>query len=147
MGLALLKTTNSLHLGVGSKEKVYSNRDIRKVMKTQHEYPEFGHTQGEIKKKPAKKYISIQGGGGETQKTINFDGSWVSLCLSFFLSASSAYIDFQCSYLHRYYNSSRMLCIKCWDSAFRTEFQHFILRFNKISLLYSYWVSAFHTEI
>jgi hypothetical protein len=40
-----------------------------------------------------------------------------------------------------------MLCIKCWDSAFRTEFQHFILRFNKISLLYSYWVSAFHTEI
>ncbi len=48
-------------------------------MKTQHEYPEFGHTQGEIKKKPAKKYISIQGGGGkgggETQKTINFDGS------------------------------------------------------------------------
>jgi hypothetical protein len=75
LGLALLKTTNSLHLGVGSKEKVYSNRDIRKVMKTQHEYPEFGHTQGEIKKKPAKKYISIQGGGGETQKTINFDGS------------------------------------------------------------------------
>jgi hypothetical protein len=30
------------------------------------------------------------------------------------------------------------LCMKCWDSAFRTEFQHFILRFNKISLLCGY---------
>ncbi len=35
--------------------------------------------------------------------------------------------------IHLYYNSSWTLCIKCWDSAFRTEFQHFILRFNKIS--------------
>jgi hypothetical protein len=34
-----------------------------------------------------------------------------------------------------YCNSFRTLCIKCWDSAFRTEFQHVILRFNKISLL------------
>jgi hypothetical protein len=30
--------------------------------KTQHQNPEFGHTQGEILKKPAKKYISIQQG-------------------------------------------------------------------------------------
>jgi hypothetical protein len=29
---------------------------------TRHQNPEFGHTQGEIKKKPAKKYITIQGG-------------------------------------------------------------------------------------
>ncbi len=29
--------------------------DIRKVRKRQHRYPEFGHTQGEIEKKPAKK--------------------------------------------------------------------------------------------
>jgi hypothetical protein len=36
------------------------NRDIRKVSKRRHQYPQFGHTQGEIKKKPAKKYISIQ---------------------------------------------------------------------------------------
>jgi hypothetical protein len=34
------------------------------------------------------------------------------------------YGNFHCSYLSRYYNSSRTLCIKCWDSAFRTEFQH-----------------------
>jgi hypothetical protein len=31
-----------------------------KVRKTQHQNPEFGHTQGEIFKNPAKKYI--QGG-------------------------------------------------------------------------------------
>jgi len=36
-------------------------RVIRKVRQTQHPNPEFGHTQGEIFKKPAKKYISIQG--------------------------------------------------------------------------------------
>jgi hypothetical protein len=30
------------------------------VRKRQHQYPEFGHTQGEIQKTPAKKYISIQ---------------------------------------------------------------------------------------
>jgi hypothetical protein len=44
-------------------------------------------------------------------------------------------IHFHCSYRYTYYNSSRTLCLKCWDSAFRTEFQHFILKFNKISLL------------
>ncbi len=50
--------------------------------KTQHQNPEFGHTQGEIQqKKPAKKYISIQG-GDETQKTINFGGK-LSFILSF----------------------------------------------------------------
>ncbi len=32
--------------------------------KDKGQYLEFGHTQGEIKKKPAKKYISIQGGWG-----------------------------------------------------------------------------------
>jgi hypothetical protein len=61
------------------------NRGIRKVRKRQGQYPEFGQTQGEIKKKPAKKYISIQG-GGETQETI----SRVSPCLSIFLSASTS---------------------------------------------------------
>jgi hypothetical protein len=38
------------------------NGVIRKVRLTQHQNPEFGHTQGEIKKKPAKKYITIEGG-------------------------------------------------------------------------------------
>jgi hypothetical protein len=40
------------------------NRDIHKVRKRQHQYPEFGHTQGETPKKPAKIYISIQRAGG-----------------------------------------------------------------------------------
>jgi hypothetical protein len=38
------------------------NRAIHKVRKTQHQNPEFGHTQGEIKKNLQKRYISIQGG-------------------------------------------------------------------------------------
>ncbi len=101
-------------------------RDIRKVRKRQGENPEFGHTWVEIQKKPAKKYISIQG-GAETQKIINFYGFTVSF---FFPERVHwCYIDFHCSYLYIYYNLSRALCIKCWDSAFRTQFQHFILRF------------------
>ncbi len=38
------------------------NGVIRKVRLTQHQNPEFGHTEGEILIKPAKKYITIQGG-------------------------------------------------------------------------------------
>jgi len=34
-----------------------------KARKRHHQYPEFGHTQGEIEKKLAKKYINIQGRG------------------------------------------------------------------------------------
>jgi hypothetical protein len=50
---------------VGYKHPIFDeliryNRDIRKVRKRQHRYPEFGHTQDEIFKKPAKKYISTQ---------------------------------------------------------------------------------------
>jgi hypothetical protein len=49
-------------------------------MKTQHQYPEFGHKEGEIqKKKPAKKYTSIQEwraeGGGEAWNSEN-DQVW-----------------------------------------------------------------------
>jgi hypothetical protein len=42
-------------------------------MKRQHQNPEFGHTQGEIIKKPVKKYISIQRGerGGVKKKNNN----------------------------------------------------------------------------
>jgi hypothetical protein len=35
---------------------------MRKVRQTPHQNPEFGRTQGEIQKKPARKYISIQEG-------------------------------------------------------------------------------------
>jgi hypothetical protein len=58
----------------GCFRKIYFqgyNRDIRKVRKRQHEYPEFGHTQGVIKKNLQK-------------STLTFNG------VSFFLSASIA---------------------------------------------------------
>jgi len=57
-------------------------RDMSKVRKRQHQYPEFGHTQGEIFLKAAKKDISIEGGG-----------EWFSEfhpVVLFFLSASTA---------------------------------------------------------
>jgi hypothetical protein len=60
-------------------------RVICKVRKTQHQNPEFGHTQGEIK----KKYISIQQ-GMKLRKISILVVNWVSSCLSFFLSASTA---------------------------------------------------------
>jgi hypothetical protein len=50
------------------------NTDIRKVRRIQHQNREFGHKGGEIEKKLAKKYISIQG-GCETQKSINSGGN------------------------------------------------------------------------
>jgi hypothetical protein len=66
-------------------------RVICKVRKTQHQNPEFGHTQGEIQKKPAKKYISIQPGVKLRKPSFFFwVVNWVSSCLSFSLSASIA---------------------------------------------------------
>jgi len=55
----------SLIINYSSKTKQQVGLVTRKVRKTQHQNPEFGHTQGEIqqpKKKPAKQYISIQQG-------------------------------------------------------------------------------------
>jgi hypothetical protein len=81
------------------------------------------------------------GAEGEPRKTIKIPSilmvSWVSPCLSIFPERlHCCYIDFHCSYLYSYYyDSSQTLNIKCSYSAFRTEFQHFILRFNKISFL------------
>jgi len=46
-----------------SQKKGWNNRVIREVRKNTVPEPEFGHTQGEIQKKPAEKYISIQGKG------------------------------------------------------------------------------------
>jgi len=80
-------------------------RDICKVRKAQQHNLEFGHTQGEIKKKTAKKYISIQL-GMKLRKPSILMVNWVSSCLSFFLSASIAgcYIYFHCSELYNYHN-------------------------------------------
>jgi len=79
-------------------------RVIHKVRKTQHQNPEFGHTQGEIQKKTAQQYISIQG-GDETQKPINFGGK-LSFILSFLFPERlhCCYTYFHCSELYNYHN-------------------------------------------
>jgi hypothetical protein len=41
--------------------KLSPNRDICKVGKRQHQYPEFGHTQGEIKKYLPKSTLAFKG--------------------------------------------------------------------------------------
>ncbi len=83
----------------------------------------FGHyTRWDFLKTLQKKYISFQR---------KIDGFLSFTVFLFFPERlHCCYIAFHCCYLYSYYNSSRTLCIKCWDSAFRTEFQHFILRFN-----------------
>jgi hypothetical protein len=42
------------------KGYVLNNKVVYKIRKTHHQNPKFGHTQGEIFKKLAKKYINIQ---------------------------------------------------------------------------------------
>jgi hypothetical protein len=59
--------------------------DIRKFRKRQHQYPKFGHTQGEIQKKPANKYISNQGVVKLRKPSKKFDG-FLSFTLSSFFS-------------------------------------------------------------
>jgi len=88
-------------------------RVIRKIRKKQHQNPEFGHTQGEILQKPAKKYTSIRG-GGETQRTIIFCGK-LSFILSFVYHErpQCCHIYFHCSYPYDYYNYSQPFYIKC----------------------------------
>ncbi len=111
----------------GGKKKIvcYNNKLTSKVRKTQHHNPEFVHKQGEIKKRPAKKYFSIKGGKGvKLRKLSIFVVKWVSSCLSFFLSASTA-----ATYI---FTAPRTL----EPCALNAEFQHFIPRFNKTSLLY-----------
>jgi hypothetical protein len=52
-----IRVSSSLLFGgpVKRSKMGVANRDIRKVRKRQGEYPEFGHTQGEIQKKACKK--------------------------------------------------------------------------------------------
>jgi hypothetical protein len=81
-----------------STQNLY-NRVIRKVGKTQHQNPEFGHTQGEILKKNLQKStLAFKGGMKLKKKTINF-GSKLSFVLSFLFPERlhSCYIYFHCS--------------------------------------------------
>jgi hypothetical protein len=98
---------------------IWSIRVIHQVIKTHHQNPEIGHTQGEIFKKPAKKYISIER-GMKLRKPLIFTVNWVSSCLSFLLSTSTAatYIFTAPNY------ATTIICLdpcECWISAFHTE--------------------------
>jgi hypothetical protein len=68
----------------------------------------------------------------QTSFSTNFGGK-LSFILSFLFPERlhCCYIYFQYSYLYNYYNYSN-------PCALNVEFQHFILRFNKISLLCGY---------
>jgi hypothetical protein len=103
--------------------KASNSRVIRKVRKTQHQNPEFGHTQGKIQKTPAKKYISIQRGMKLRKKTINFGGKLsFTPCLSFLLNASTA-----ATYVFTPPNCTTII-ISLEPCALNAEwYQHFIL--------------------
>jgi hypothetical protein len=73
------------------KEKFHirENRVPSKVRITQHQNSEFGHTQGEIKKNYQKSILAFNG-GKKLRKPSLLAINWVSSCLSFFLSVSTA---------------------------------------------------------
>jgi len=104
-----------------------SSRVIRKVRKTQHQNPEFGHTQGEIFKIPTKKYISIWGGMNLRKPSI-LVVNWVSSYLSFFLSATTA-----ATYIFTAANCTTTI-ISLEPCPLNAEYDHFIL-----SCSISYW--------
>jgi hypothetical protein len=110
---------------------IWSIRVISKVRKTHHQNPEIGHTQGDIQKKLAKKYTSIQQ-GMKLRKPSILVVNWVSSCLSFFLSTSTA-----ATYIFTAPNcTTTIICLN--PCALNAEYQHFILRFIKMSLLCRY---------
>jgi hypothetical protein len=79
-------------------------------------------------KKPAKRYISIQWGMKFLKPSILVVNG-VSFCLFFFLSASTA-----AAYIFSALDCTTTI-ISLGPGALSAEFQHFILRFNKMSLL------------
>ncbi len=99
-------------------------------MKQQHQNPEFGHTLGEIQKKSLQKSTLAFKGDDETQKTINFGGKLsLILSFSFFLIASTA-----ATYIFTAPNCTTTV-IGLEPCALNAEYQHFVLRFIKMSFL------------
>jgi hypothetical protein len=77
-----VQTSNGVALAqMDQRTKSWNIRDIRKVRKRQHQYPEFGHTHGEITTKKNLQKSTLAFKGGETQETPPF---------LFSLSASTA---------------------------------------------------------
>ncbi len=87
-------------------------------------------------KKTCKKYISIQQ-GMKLRKLSILVVNWVSSCLSFFLSASTA-----ATYIFTAPNGTTTI-ITLELCALNAEFQHFILRLIKMSLLWKYHSKRF----
>jgi len=97
-----------------------NNRVIRRVRQTQHQNREFSPTKGEIKKKPAKKYIGNQA-GVKLRKPSILVVNWVSSCLSFFLSSSTA-----ATYIFTVL-ICKTIIISLEPCALNAESQHFVL--------------------
>jgi hypothetical protein len=112
---------------VSKHKRKIDSRVIHKVRKTQHKNPEFDHTEGEIqKKKPAKKYLSIQGGMKLKKPSI------LVVKLSFILSF--LFPELLPPLLLNIFSlllSPNCRTISVEPCALNAEFQHFILRFNK----------------
>jgi hypothetical protein len=85
----------------------------------------LGYTLGEINKKPANKYISIQW-GMKTQKAINFGGE-LSFVLSFMSASTAVTYIFTALYC-------TTVIISLEPCALNAELQHFMLRCST-----SYW--------
>ncbi len=109
------------------------NRVIRKVRKTQHQTLILVIHRWDYKKKLAKKYISIQR-GMELRKPSILVVNCVSSCLTFFLSTSTS-----ATYIFTAPNCTTTIII-LEPCALNAEYEHFILRFIKMSLLCRYFV-------
>jgi hypothetical protein len=115
----------------------YKSRVFHKVTKTQHQNSEFGPKPGEIFIKPVKKKTLPS--KGKRVKLRNAPFFWCQseffhlvLMPSFPFSWAPppvATYYFHCSYMYNYYNHLEPLAL------LNAEFQHFIPRFNKTSLL------------
>ncbi len=81
-----------------------------------------------FKKKTCIKVHQHSRGRGETQKTIDFDGSCVSPCLCFFLSASTAATQIFTAPTCTATIIPLEPCVL--NGEIRAQFQHFILRFK-----------------
>jgi len=102
-------------------------RVFRKVRKTRHQNPEFGPKPGEIQKKPAEKYFSLQGGSNSEMNHFLCQTEFHPVLTPSFLFPERlhcCYIYFCCSYMYNYYNYLE-------PCALNAEFQHFVPRFNK----------------
>jgi hypothetical protein len=106
-------------------------RVIRKVRKTQHQNPEFGHTCWDSKKNLQKSTLASKGGMKLRKQSI-LVVNWVSSWLSFSLSASTA-----ATYIFTApYCTTTIISLDPY--ALHAEYEHFILRLIKMFLLCGY---------